>query len=162
MRRNRGTRAYRARRDTATSPLPRRRQRIFPLAGLRTYRLVPTCQTSQACGALSVVGGVRTCLPLRGSSGVTPDSLFILPLGKNQWNEPTIAWPVHRDKPIPCGFVVRQSFARRQGIACRQHSTRVLPALAISFLRSGALADSRRVISRSGDPQAWARSDACR
>ena len=31
----------------------------------------------------SVILGVRTCLPLRGSSGFSPDSLFILLAGRN-------------------------------------------------------------------------------
>jgi hypothetical protein len=30
--------------------------------------------------------GFRTCLPLRGSSGLSPDSLFIL-LAEKPWNE---------------------------------------------------------------------------
>jgi hypothetical protein len=30
----------------------------------------------------SVIFGVRTCLPLRGSSGVSPDSLFTLQAGE--------------------------------------------------------------------------------
>src|ERR1700761_1715784 len=45
-------------------------------AGLRACRLGPTSQTSRTSGPVSI--GVRTCLPLRGSSGLSPDSLFTL------------------------------------------------------------------------------------
>jgi hypothetical protein len=45
---------------------------VFGLTGSDLLARLPRRQ------ALSVVGGVRTCLPLRGSSGIAPDSLFIL------------------------------------------------------------------------------------
>ena len=47
-------------------------RQVFGLAGLTLLAGLPRRFTP------SVIVGVRTCLPLRGSSGVSPDSLFTL------------------------------------------------------------------------------------
>jgi hypothetical protein len=47
-------------------------RQVFGLAGSTLLAGLPRRFTP------SVIVGVRTCLPLRGSSGVSPDSLFTL------------------------------------------------------------------------------------
>jgi len=47
-------------------------------AGLRTLQAQPYLPYFPAITSASVFFGVRTCIPLRGSSGVSPDSLFHL------------------------------------------------------------------------------------
>jgi hypothetical protein len=59
---------------------------VFGLTGSDLLAL-----TSQRGVASSVVVGVRTCLPLRGSSGFAPDSLFVFRRRKNHRNRPTIS-----------------------------------------------------------------------
>ena len=62
---------------------PRRRERIFPRQVFGLCRFNPTRRTSQSSYESSVIVGVRTCLPLRGSSGFSPDSLFTLLIRRN-------------------------------------------------------------------------------
>ena len=50
--------------------------------------------------------GVRTCLPLRGSSGFSPDSLFILKRrNRGMWT--TLYWIGGERNTICCGYLVR-------------------------------------------------------
>jgi hypothetical protein len=49
-------------------------------------------------GHSSVILGVRTCLPLRGSSGISPDSLFIL-LAEKPWSPYHILGGTVRARP---------------------------------------------------------------
>jgi hypothetical protein len=60
---------------------------MFPRQVFGLYRLKPTSRTSRTKGSVSF--GVRTCLPLRGSSGVSPDSLFTS-VNEGPRNSPTI------------------------------------------------------------------------
>jgi len=50
----------------------------FSVAGLRTLQALTYSPDFPDASASSVILGFRTCLPLRGSSGVTPASLFTL------------------------------------------------------------------------------------
>jgi hypothetical protein len=56
---------------------PRRRQRMLPW---QVFGLTGSTYSPDFPGRMpSVNFGFRTCSPLRGSSGISPDSLFILP-----------------------------------------------------------------------------------
>jgi hypothetical protein len=74
---------------------------MFPWQVFGLCRLVPTSRTSQTTWS-SVILGFRTCLPLRGSSGLSPDSLFIL-LTEEPWNRETISGGKALHKAAPCG-----------------------------------------------------------
>jgi len=71
------------------------------LAGLRTYRLNLLAGLPRHWP--SVDFGFRTCLPLRGSSGLSPDSLFILPEEEPR-NSTTISRVNKKCNPIPCEY----------------------------------------------------------
>jgi hypothetical protein len=63
---------------------------MFPRQVFGLCRLIPTHRTSQVSQP-SVIVGFRTCLPLRGSSGFPPDSLFTLSIAAERpWNKSTI------------------------------------------------------------------------
>src|ERR1700722_19614992 len=75
-------------------PLPPRlpseaRANLFA-AGLRTCRL-PTYSASQPILASADVS-FRSCLPLRGSSGFSPDSLFTLDQVQSTTNDDYLIW----------------------------------------------------------------------
>jgi len=60
---------------------------MFPWQVFGLCRFNPTRRTSQCLAGTSVILGFRTCLPLRGSSGFSPDSLLIL-LTEKPWRIP--------------------------------------------------------------------------
>jgi hypothetical protein len=63
---------------------------MFPGQVFGLCRFNPTNRTSQIFRS-SVIVGVRTCLPLRGSSGLSPDSLLHPQLlAEGPWNRFTI------------------------------------------------------------------------
>ena len=76
VRRNSGS-PRNGRRCAATSP-PSEALANVSVAGLRTLQARTYLPDFPAACASSVILGFRTCLPLRGSSGVSPDSLFTL------------------------------------------------------------------------------------
>ena len=57
------------------------------VAGLRTLQVQPYSPDFPVPCGTSVILGFRTCLPLRGSSGFSPDSLLIL-LAEKPWRKP--------------------------------------------------------------------------
>jgi len=65
---------------------------MFPWQVFGLYRFVPTRPDFPVACASSVVlfqtEGFRTCIPLRGSSGLSPDSLFTLPLRSDHGMKP--------------------------------------------------------------------------
>ena len=67
-------------RDEALPPrLPSEARANVSKAGLRTLQVLaylPLTSQRQGSSVVLLVEGVRTCLPLRGSSGLSPDSLF--------------------------------------------------------------------------------------
>ena len=66
---------------------------MFPGQVFGLCRLNPTNRTSQIFRS-SVIVGVRTCLPLRGSSGLSPDSLLHPQrMAEGPWNRFTIYAP---------------------------------------------------------------------
>ena len=60
---------------------------MFPWQVFGLCRLNPTRRTSQCPFGISVILGFRTCLPLRGSSGFSPDSLLSLDVVPGAANE---------------------------------------------------------------------------
>jgi hypothetical protein len=76
----------------------------FSTAGLRTRRLFPTGSSFPIPGGSVLSSSVRSCLPLRGSSGFTPDSLFSLTeRGQATARETTIYWDEIPSTPINGG-----------------------------------------------------------
>jgi hypothetical protein len=63
---------------------------MFSVAGLRTLQAQPYSPDFPMPFGTSVILGFRTCLPLRGSSGFSPDSLLIL-LAEKPWRRTTIS-----------------------------------------------------------------------
>jgi hypothetical protein len=59
---------------------------MFPWQVFGLHRIIPTRRTSQNRVVPVSSWGFRTCLPLRGSSGISPDSLFIL-LAEKPWSD---------------------------------------------------------------------------
>ena len=67
---------------------------MFPWQVFGLHRLLPTHPDFPVAHASSVVlllRVFRTCLPLRGSSGLSPDSLFALPQRSGHGMKSTIA-----------------------------------------------------------------------
>lgn len=96
-------------------------------AGLRTYRhrAFLLAIASQPCIRSVLHDGGRSCLPLRGSSGFTPDSLFI---SGWQSREPLIASSLTQRRPrlSPLKF----SNADRMGVrVCRTRTDMLLSQL---------------------------------
>ena len=86
MRRNSG--AGPQRKDTPLPPrLPSEALAYVSVAGLRTLQAQPYSPDFPMPFGISVILGFRTCLPLRGSSGFSPDSLLIL-LAEQPWRKP--------------------------------------------------------------------------
>jgi hypothetical protein len=77
---------------------------MFSVAGLRTLQAQPYSPDFPMPFGTSVILGFRTCLPLRGSSGFSPDSLLIL-LAEKPWRKTTISCVSVLRKSIRRGFL---------------------------------------------------------
>ena len=67
--------------------LPSEALAYVSVAGLRTLQAQPYSPDFPVPFGTSVILGFRTCSPLRGSSGFSPDSL-LMPLAEQPWRKP--------------------------------------------------------------------------
>jgi hypothetical protein len=81
---------------------------MFPWQVFGLCRLNPTRRTSQCLFGTSVILGFRTCLPLRGSPGFSPDSLLIL-LAEKPWRKPPYLVLLFSASPLGVDILLKRS-----------------------------------------------------
>ena len=93
---------------------------------------LPTCPDFPGFIASSVILGFRSCLPLRGSSGFSPDSLFIL-LAEKPWSAHHILGQSLNQGYLLWITIPKRSISRSSTELCGKlrNTTRTLPKTAI-------------------------------
>src|ERR1700757_1039231 len=91
--------------------LPSEALAYISVAGLRTLQAQPYSPDFPVPYGTSVILGFRTCSPLRGSSGFSPDSL-LMPLAEQPWRKPLYLGFLSTASPLDVDILLKERVAR--------------------------------------------------
>ena len=99
-------------RDVPLPPrLPSEALAYISVAGLRTLQAQPYSPDFPVPYGTSVILGFRTCSPLRGSSGFSPDSL-LMPLAEQPWRKPLYLAFLSTASPLDVDILLKERVAQ--------------------------------------------------